>query len=447
MREELGRANDGEDPDRTDTMPLLQPTAADLDVADDAVPLQGDPQGESDLARAGHAPRETARAAAEAAARQDEVVRSLRDALGAREATIAELRKSQREREAREAREAREVREARAAAHSAAAAQHDGDAAQHHDHAEELAAARRALGRARARATAYFECLQTRAWRLDYFLSMFPARDASPFPAGDTRVLPADVTPAGQQTAAAEAGAELPISVVPPAAEADGPALQVAALERDKAQLAHALAAATARLAEQTAEIARLKGDAERTNEEMSVLLAHLRAARGPAPSESTAVQQLTEELTGARARLDAIDRENHDLKAALERLHASMQAADGWGGGEGALGEPGGMEDYGAELVRLGDDAGQVFALGRRTRIGRATGCEMQIESSSVSRHHALVLIGPQGAIIEDLHSTNGVFVNGRKVIRQWLHDADILTIGESKFQFTARPAARPRG
>jgi pSer/pThr/pTyr-binding forkhead associated (FHA) protein len=73
---------------------------------------------------------------------------------------------------------------------------------------------------------------------------------------------------------------------------------------------------------------------------------------------------------------------------------------------------------------------------LARRTRIGRAPGCEMQIESSSVSRHHALVLVGQRDVIIEDLNSTNGVLVNGRKISRQMLNDGDAVTIGDAQFR-----------
>jgi pSer/pThr/pTyr-binding forkhead associated (FHA) protein len=82
---------------------------------------------------------------------------------------------------------------------------------------------------------------------------------------------------------------------------------------------------------------------------------------------------------------------------------------------------------------------------LSRRTRIGRAAGCELQIDSGSVSRHHALVVVGPRDAIIEDLNSTNGVLVNGRKVSRQTLGDGDAVTIGEVQFRYLARPVAHP--
>jgi pSer/pThr/pTyr-binding forkhead associated (FHA) protein len=63
-----------------------------------------------------------------------------------------------------------------------------------------------------------------------------------------------------------------------------------------------------------------------------------------------------------------------------------------------------------------------------------------VQIDASSVSRHHALILVGPREAIIEDLNSTNGVLVNGRKVSRQVLADGDAVTIGEIQFRYVAR-------
>ena len=67
-----------------------------------------------------------------------------------------------------------------------------------------------------------------------------------------------------------------------------------------------------------------------------------------------------------------------------------------------------------------------------------------MQIDSSSVSRHHALILVGPRDSIIEDLNSTNGVLVNGRKVSRQMLNDGDAVTIGEIQFRYVVRPQQR---
>ena len=97
---------------------------------------------------------------------------------------------------------------------------------------------------------------------------------------------------------------------------------------------------------------------------------------------------------------------------------------------------------EWSPELVRIDGDRSISHALGRRTRIGRAPGCELHIDSTSVSRHHALILAGTREAIIEDLNSTNGVILNGRKVTRQVLNDGDIVTIGEIQFRYVAKPA-----
>jgi pSer/pThr/pTyr-binding forkhead associated (FHA) protein len=51
---------------------------------------------------------------------------------------------------------------------------------------------------------------------------------------------------------------------------------------------------------------------------------------------------------------------------------------------------------------------------------------------------------VGPREAVIEDLNSTNGVLVNGRKVTRQPLCDGDAVTIGETQFRYLARPLHR---
>ena len=48
---------------------------------------------------------------------------------------------------------------------------------------------------------------------------------------------------------------------------------------------------------------------------------------------------------------------------------------------------------------------------------VGRLSTCDVRIESPVVSRHHALLGSGPEGAWLEDLGSTNGTFVDGRRL------------------------------
>jgi len=51
------------------------------------------------------------------------------------------------------------------------------------------------------------------------------------------------------------------------------------------------------------------------------------------------------------------------------------------------------------------------------------------------------VILAGPTHTIIEDLNSTNGVIVNGRRVLRQTLKDGDVVVIGKAPFRFAVRP------
>jgi pSer/pThr/pTyr-binding forkhead associated (FHA) protein len=113
--------------------------------------------------------------------------------------------------------------------------------------------------------------------------------------------------------------------------------------------------------------------------------------------------------------------------------------------GSASAPGNGAAVPEWAPELIRIDGDRSISHTLSRRTRIGRAAGCELHIDSTSVSRHHALILAGTREAIIEDLNSTNGVIVNGRKVTRQVLNDGDILTLGEIQFRYVAKPIGVP--
>jgi pSer/pThr/pTyr-binding forkhead associated (FHA) protein len=70
---------------------------------------------------------------------------------------------------------------------------------------------------------------------------------------------------------------------------------------------------------------------------------------------------------------------------------------------------------------------------------IGRGTDCEIHIDEPSVSRHHAKVSRIYTGFFIEDLHSTNGIILNGRRVRKYLLKDGDRVQIGTHELLFFA--------
>ena len=90
--------------------------------------------------------------------------------------------------------------------------------------------------------------------------------------------------------------------------------------------------------------------------------------------------------------------------------------------------------------LVMINGDTEVVHRLKRRTTIGRAADSDIMLDTSVVSRNHAVIAAGPQNTYIEDLNSTNGLTVNKHRVQRQQLRDGDLIQIGASRFRFVQR-------
>jgi chromosome segregation ATPase len=232
------------------------------------------------------------------------------------------------------------------------------------------------------------------------------------------------------------------------------------------------LAAAEKQQAELGAQVTELQSESQTADQEMTVLMAHLQEARRPIESIQADVRRLTDELAAKTQSFEEQVEDNKSLRATLERTRGALEEREflirrlerAETNNANALGRiqtsmerlgaavpsvpPVGtppQPDVVAELIRMDGDRPVTHALGRRTRIGRSQTCELRIDSTSVSRHHALIMAGPLEVIIEDLNSTNGVIVNGRKVSRQVLRDGDAVTIGEVQFRFVAIHPSQP--
>jgi hypothetical protein len=64
---------------------------------------------------------------------------------------------------------------------------------------------------------------------------------------------------------------------------------------------------------------------------------------------------------------------------------------------------------------------------------LGRGTEADIRLPDTGVSRKHADVQLARDVVTVEDLGSTNGTLVNGRRVGRQDLADGDVIRIGHS--------------
>jgi hypothetical protein len=77
---------------------------------------------------------------------------------------------------------------------------------------------------------------------------------------------------------------------------------------------------------------------------------------------------------------------------------------------------------------------------------VGRLPECDVMIDDGLVSRMHARISVRDNSVVVEDLHSTNGVYVNGVRITHSaLLREGDRLLIGTTEASlFEARRDAR---
>jgi pSer/pThr/pTyr-binding forkhead associated (FHA) protein len=87
------------------------------------------------------------------------------------------------------------------------------------------------------------------------------------------------------------------------------------------------------------------------------------------------------------------------------------------------------------AQLVALAD--GLRIALEKPiVLMGRDAECDIQFESRKISRRHCCIAQVGNYLVIRDLGSTNGVRINGVRVVEGYLHSGDEVAIGNDRFQ-----------
>ena len=364
----------------------------------------------------------------------------------------------------------------------------------------ELNATRQELSAVSRQAGSYLEVLRTREWRRGFDQNRFLEWDVKMSAARAGHGVLLAERDRLKQTAAALSGKlieqEESIANLRSAAAVDAAAIAKSAQElkesaRTREELAarsealegecqrlraevetreQALAQARTLSAEEAQQIAEFKAEVETHEQELTVLMAHLNEARRPVQSIHADLKRANDELALKAANVEQLSEENRNLQATLERTRGALEEREfmirrlerSESNNANALGRiqtsierlgatpvpspgPALGADWPAHLVRIDAGLEAIYPLGRRTRVGRAPECELHIDSQSVSRHHALLLKGLRDLIIEDLNSTNGVIVNGRKVSRLFLSDGDVVTIGDIQFKCVLNPAKRP--
>jgi pSer/pThr/pTyr-binding forkhead associated (FHA) protein len=89
------------------------------------------------------------------------------------------------------------------------------------------------------------------------------------------------------------------------------------------------------------------------------------------------------------------------------------------------------------AEAAPVDGPVGRVVPIDRPLTIGRRVECEIVLQDDAVSGRHARIAWDTDTWQVEDLSSTNGTFVNGRRVTRPTrLKSGDALRVGNATWR-----------
>ena len=89
--------------------------------------------------------------------------------------------------------------------------------------------------------------------------------------------------------------------------------------------------------------------------------------------------------------------------------------------------------------ILRLDDTIVKRYSLGPTVTIGRLPDNAVVIDNAAVSGYHACLSQDGSSFVLEDLVSTNGTFVDQRRITRHTLQNGDVVRIGNHALEFDA--------
>jgi type II secretory pathway predicted ATPase ExeA len=80
------------------------------------------------------------------------------------------------------------------------------------------------------------------------------------------------------------------------------------------------------------------------------------------------------------------------------------------------------------------------------RLIIGRTSDNDIAIDSKFISRHHCQIITTPDSCVIEDLNSTNGIYVKSKRVRKHNFNDGDVVLVGQHEIMYMDERVPRLR-
>jgi pSer/pThr/pTyr-binding forkhead associated (FHA) protein len=75
---------------------------------------------------------------------------------------------------------------------------------------------------------------------------------------------------------------------------------------------------------------------------------------------------------------------------------------------------------------------------------IGRRPGSEILLDNMAVSGNHASIFTIGEDSFVQDLNSTNGTFVNNKRIAKHHLENNDVITIGNHSLTYINEKAKK---
>ena len=76
------------------------------------------------------------------------------------------------------------------------------------------------------------------------------------------------------------------------------------------------------------------------------------------------------------------------------------------------------------------------------RINIGRREDNDIRLDDGATSGHHAAIITVLSDSFLQDLNSTNGTFINGKRIQKHALKSGDVIMIGRARLEYVGDDA-----